>query len=192
MSYSRASFMVPLHASQKTRDQVGTNQIRKVFSNLVRSCTLHLVPCPFSLASLLLLFPAIPYNSCFQNHRLMILSKKLCFSCCTLLFIAAASCDKDNDNVKEVTFPPKDITYVVKGTNIKLNFIDSQSVFQRDRVFKDSFHYAFKKGPGAQIGISVNSQSPADTIYSWHIFINGKLYANAFSVGGAYLTVPYD
>ena len=109
-----------------------------------------------------------------------------------LLVIAATSCDKDKEVIKEVTFIPKDILYVVKGTHLKLNFIDSQSVFQKDRAFQDSFHYAFKKGPGAQIGISVHSQSPADTIYSWHIFINGKLYANAFSEGGAYLTVPYD
>ena len=110
---------------------------------------------------------------------------------CSLPVLLPAQ-DKDKEVIKEVTFIPKDILYVVKGTHLKLNFIDSQSVFQKDRAFQDSFHYAFKKGPGAQIGISVHSQSPADTIYSWHIFINGKLYANAFSEGGAYLTVPYD
>jgi hypothetical protein len=122
----------------------------------------------------------------------MPLSTKLYLSCCIVTLITATSCDKDKDNVKEVTFPPKDITYIVKGTNIKLNFIDSQSVFQQDKVFTDSFHYAFKKGPGANIGISVHSLSPADTIYGWQILINGKLYANAFSGGGAYFTVPYD
>ena len=122
----------------------------------------------------------------------MTLLKKHVLLIFVLLAVTGASCDKDKEVIKEVTFIPKDILYVVKGTQLKLNFIDSQSVFQRDRVFKDSFHYAFKKGPGAQIGISVNSQSPADTIYSWYIFINGKLYANAFGIGGAYLTVPYD
>jgi hypothetical protein len=106
------------------------------------------------------------------------------------IIVAAVSCRKDRD--KEKTYPPKNITYIVKGTNIKLNFIDSQSVFQQNKVFADSFHYSFKKGPGAGIGISVHALSPADTIYGWQILINGKLYANAFSTGGAYLTVPYD
>ena len=89
----------------------------------------------------------------------MPLSAKLCFSCCIFILITTASCEKDK--VKEVIFPTKDITYVVKGSNIKLNFIDSQSVFQRDWVFKDSFHYAFKKGPGAQIGISIATKHTA-------------------------------
>ena len=130
--------------------------------------------------------PALKKNMHMTPHR------KHLFLIFVLLAASSASCDKEKEVIKEVTFIPKDILYVVKGTQLKLNFIDSQSVFQKDRVFKDSFHYQFKKGPGASIGITVNRQSTSDTIYSWHIFINGKLFANAFSEGGAYFTIPYD
>ena len=109
------------------------------------------------------------------------------------LIIIAGSCKKDKEPKEPVPgFAEKNILYLVKGTHLKLNYIDSESVFQRDQVFQDSFRYEFRKGPGASIGITINRQSASDTIYSWHIFINGKLYANAFSEGGVYLTVPYD
>lgn len=86
----------------------------------------------------------------------------------------------------------KTVVYLVKGTNLKLDFIDSNSVFQTNMVYVDSFKYEFKKGSGASIGISIFKASSSDTIYSWSIFIDNKLYANAFSEGGAYFTVPYN
>lgn len=124
----------------------------------------------------------------------MVLYKKYSVLFLGLIFTGVSSCKKDTDQIKDTdpVFVPKDILYLVKGTHLKLNYIDSESVFQRDQVFQDSFRYEFKKGPGASIGISVFHQSTTDTVYSWHIFINGKLFANAFSQGGAYLTVPYD
>ena len=108
---------------------------------------------------------------------------------CAIITILFA-CEKDK-NI-EPTFVEKNILYLVKGTHLKLNYIDSGSVFQKDQVFQDSFRCEFKKGPGASIGISVFRESASDTVYSWHIFINGNLYANAFSEGGAYFTIPYD
>ena len=86
----------------------------------------------------------------------------------------------------------KKILYVVKGTNFKVNYIDSTSRFQSDHVFQDSFHYEFIKGSGAEIGMSIYLQAPTDMIYSWAIYVNDKLYANAYSQGGAYFTVPYN
>ena len=123
----------------------------------------------------------------------MVLLKKYPVLFLGLIFAGVNSCKKDTVQIKDrdQIFVPKDILYLVKGTHLKLNYIDSKSVFQRDQVFQDSFWYEFKKGPGASIGISVFRQSTTDSIYSWHIYINGKLYANAFSEGGAYLTVPY-
>ncbi len=110
----------------------------------------------------------------------------------SLIFIIL-SCGKDK--VKEIFNNQaglKTVVYLVKGTNLKLDFIDSNSVFQTHKVYADSFRYEFKKGSGASIGISIFKVSSSDTIYSWSIFIDNKLYANAFSEGGAYFTVPYN
>jgi len=106
-----------------------------------------------------------------------------------VLLITALSCTKKENPVPRGKI--RDILYRVKGSNIRLNYIDSNSVFQRDQVFSDSFSYAFKKGSGASIGISVYRYSPDDQVTEWDIYIDGKLYANAFGEGGAYLTVPY-
>lgn len=86
---------------------------------------------------------------------------------------------------------PRHVLYLVKGSHIKMNFIDSTSGFLRDQVYADSFRYEFKRRPGTGIGITVNVPSPGDTIYNWEVRIDGKLVANAFSVGGAYLNIPY-
>jgi hypothetical protein len=94
---------------------------------------------------------------------------------------------KDNPN-----FTPRHIVYEVTGTNFRLNYIDSNDVFQKDQIYQNTFRYEFQKGPGAWIGISIFLQTPADSIRSWSVYIDNKLYANAFSVGGAYLTVPYN
>lgn len=83
------------------------------------------------------------------------------------------------------------VSYNVKGSNIRVNFIDSNTVFQKDKTYHGSFDYTFRKGSGAPIGISVFKQTALDTIYSWTLTIDGKLYANAFSEGGAYLSVPF-
>jgi len=111
---------------------------------------------------------------------------KYLFLC--LLTIAALSCKK----TPPVHYAPRHVMYLVRGSHIRLNFIDSTSVFQRDRIYTDSFRYEFKRGPGTGIGMSVGVPSPADTISGWELRIDGKLYANAFSTGGAYLTIPYN
>ena len=105
-----------------------------------------------------------------------------------LIIAAGLSCKKD----KPVHYPPRHVTYWVRGSHIKLNFIDSTSVFQSGKVYTDSFRYEFNRGPGAGIGMSVGIPSLSDTIYNWELRIDGKLYANAFSTGGAYLTIPYN
>jgi hypothetical protein len=106
-----------------------------------------------------------------------------------LIVAAAFACKKDRTQTSN--YPPRHVLYLVKGTQIKMNFIDSNSGFQRDQLFSDSFRYEFSRKPGTGIGISVGVASPQDTIYSWEIRIDGKLTANAFSVGGAYLSIPY-
>ncbi|MEO5564983.1 MAG: hypothetical protein ABIR18_16170 [Chitinophagaceae bacterium] len=118
--------------------------------------------------------------------------KKLVFFC-SFLLAGILSCKKDNeleDNINGKAGDRK-ITYVVDGTHFRLNYIDSNNVFQRDRTFTDHFSYEFSKGSGASIGMSIFLLDPSDQIYSWKIYIDDKLYANAFSEGGAYLTVPY-
>lgn len=106
------------------------------------------------------------------------------------LMITVLSCTK-----KEHPVTPRGrlstIVYLVRGSNIRMNYIDSASVFQRDKVFTDSFRYEFKKGSGASIGMSVYRLSPDDSINEWDLYIDGKLYANAFSEGGVYMIVPY-
>jgi hypothetical protein len=103
-------------------------------------------------------------------------------------------CEKINVTSPSVTPPGKTrtIVYEVKGTRIKMNFIDSNSVFREQQVFYNSFRYQFQKGSGASIGFSITRFSPVDEIYSWNLFIDGKLYANSFSEGGVYMTVPYN
>jgi len=86
---------------------------------------------------------------------------------------------------------PRQILYLIKGTHFNLNFIDSNNIFHQNVTIVDSFHYAFTKGAGGNIGISITRYTPSDIIYSWEIYIDGKLYANAFSEGGAYMVVPY-
>jgi len=104
-----------------------------------------------------------------------------------LLAFLALACKKD----KPLNTNPRHVTYLVTGTRIKLNFIDSTSGFLRDQLYTDSFHYDFWRKPGTSIGITVNPASSADTIYNWEIRVDGKLVANAFSTGGAYLSIPY-
>lgn len=106
----------------------------------------------------------------------------------SLGLIACICCKKEVPKV----YNPKKVVYLVRGTQFRLNFIDSNSVFQKDKVFRDSFRYEFIKGPGASIGISIYRFSAADTIFSWELFLDGQLFANAFSEGGVYSTVPYD
>lgn len=106
-----------------------------------------------------------------------------------LLFVLLFACKKETQQTARAK--TRDIVYEVSGTHFKLNYIDSNSVFKRDEVYNDTFRYAFKKGSGASIGISISKQTSDDQIYSWKIYIDGQLYANAFSEGGAYLTVPY-
>jgi hypothetical protein len=116
--------------------------------------------------------------------------KPILFICLVLLF--NISCKKDKDDPKEAVAGTSKVLYVVDGTHFRLNFIDSNSVFKRDQLFSDHFAYEFRKGSGASIGMSIFTLDPTtDSIYSWKIYIDGKLYANAFSEGGAYLTVPY-
>lgn len=88
-------------------------------------------------------------------------------------------------------FVPKKVLYLVKGTHFRLNFIDSNNNFQQDRIFKDSFRYEFTKAPGNAIGMSIFRFSPTDQIFGWALYFNGKLYANAFSEGAVYSTVPF-
>lgn len=108
-----------------------------------------------------------------------------------VIFIAvmAFACRKERPPVSN--YPPRHVMYLIKGTHIKLNFIDSTGGFQRDRLFTDSFRYEFWRKPGTGIGMSVGVATPEDVIYGWEIRIDGKLCANAFSVGGAYLNIPY-
>ncbi len=116
--------------------------------------------------------------------------KKLLWALLTICTILSCKKDKANEDVNKASL--KTVAYVIKGTHIKLNFIDSNSIFQSGKIYTDSFIYIFKKGSGADIGISVYKQAASDSIFNWSIYINGKLYANAFSEGGAYLTVPYN
>src|SRR5882672_5438673 len=105
--------------------------------------------------------------------------------CLATFFLA---CKKD----KPLNTHPRHVTYLVKGTHIKMNFIDSTSGFLRDQFYTGSFLYEFMRKPGTSIGMTVNAASSADTIYNWEIRVDGMLVANAFSVGGAYLSVPYN
>jgi hypothetical protein len=115
--------------------------------------------------------------------------KKLLVAC--LLTTGMLSCSKDKEATRDNKAGGSTIVYIVEGTHFRLNYIDSNSVFQKDETYSDHFRYEFKKGSGANIGMSVFLLNSTDQIYSWKIFIDNKLYANAFSEGGAYLTVPY-
>lgn len=108
-----------------------------------------------------------------------------------LFVIGALSCKKNHDEPPK-TYPPKQVIYSVKGSNFVLNYIDSNSNFQSNQAFQGSFDYTFYKTPGSPIGMSIALASAADSIISWSIFIDGKLYANAYSTGGAYMLVPYE
>jgi hypothetical protein len=106
-----------------------------------------------------------------------------------LTALAFCACKKSDDPTP--SYPPREVTYVVKGTKFTLNFIDSSNAFEKGVIKQDSFRYDFWKGPGTNIGITVASFSPSDTVYSWEIYIDGKLSANALGQGGAYFGVPY-
>ena len=112
-----------------------------------------------------------------------------------VLFLTLFGCKKNITDEKRAITPvghSKKIVYEVHGSKFRLNYIDSNSVFQKDQVYDSIFHYEFWKGSGASIGITIHKNSPGDTIFSWELYINDKLYANAFSEGGVYLIVPYD
>lgn len=114
----------------------------------------------------------------------------------SIFFSIACNKAKHRHNDDDAPIVPvgalRTIVYSIKGTNFNVSFIDSNTIYQRSQVYKDSFVYEFKKGSGAGIGMSVAKQSPStDTIYSWQITIDGVLYANAFSEGGAFFDVPY-
>lgn len=113
-------------------------------------------------------------------------------------FLLAISCSKHKHHSDDDNAPinpvgiSRTVVYTVKGTNFNIDYIDSNSVYKTDQVFMDSFVYTFKKGSGANVGLTVHPQSGlTDIIYSWSITIDGVLYANAFSEGGAFLSVPY-
>jgi hypothetical protein len=88
-------------------------------------------------------------------------------------------------------FVARKVVYEVKGTKFRISYIDSVSVFRQDQVYTGSFRYEFRRGPGASIGFSVYKFSSSDTIAEWRIMIDNKLYALAFSEGGAYLDIPF-
>jgi len=106
-----------------------------------------------------------------------------------LIVATALACKKDRQQTSN--YPPRHVLYLVKGTHIKMNFIDSISGFRQGQLFTDSFRYEFSRKPGTGIGMSVGIADSTDVIYGWEIRVDGKLVANAFSVGGAYLNIPY-
>jgi hypothetical protein len=106
--------------------------------------------------------------------------------CCFFFILGASSCSKDKESALSI----RKIVYVVTGTHFRLNYIDSNSVFQKDQIFSGSFRYEFRREPGTAIGISIFKVAPDDLIYSWEIYIDDKLHADAFSEGGAYFTIP--
>lgn len=129
----------------------------------------------------------------------MKMTRILLFSFSWLAVTAIISCRKDRHRDEDKNQPTiinqaslKTIVYTVKGTHFRMNYIDSNSIFRRDGDLHDFFRYEFRKGSGASIGMSVFPFDTNDEIYSWTIYIDGKLYANAFSEGGAYFTVPYN
>jgi hypothetical protein len=135
---------------------------------------------------LILALPAYQKGQPFMNPR-----NYFIFPLC-LAVAVIFSCNKAATHPSGPgTTTPRQILYLIKGTNFNLNFIDSSNNFQQNVTMVDSFHYSFKKGAGGNIGISILRYTPADIIYSWEIYIDGKLYANAFSEGGAYMVVPY-
>jgi hypothetical protein len=97
----------------------------------------------------------------------------------------------DEPGLSGADTPKRNVTYIVKGTKFKLNFIDSTNNFQQNVVGTDGFQYSFAKGAGANIGMSISAFSAADTITSWEIDIDGKVAVIAYSDGSAYFTVPY-
>lgn len=86
----------------------------------------------------------------------------------------------------------KRITYKIKETNFRLNYVDSTGKFLKDVLRKDSMRYEFKRGSGAGIGFSVSKEDSTDTIYFWEILVDGKPKANSEGAGGAYFIVPYN
>jgi hypothetical protein len=108
-----------------------------------------------------------------------------------LMAVVMTACKKDKPKPPPY-YPPRHVMYLVKGTHIKLNFIDSTGGFLRDQLYTDSFRYEFWRTPGTNIGMSVGIAALSDVIYGWEIRVDGKLRANAFSTGGAYMAVPFD
>ncbi len=129
----------------------------------------------------------------FKQRSLIIFFSVIC--------VCSGSCKKgkkdenlipNNKKQQESVAVKKKIVYLVRGTNFRLNYIDSNSVFKRGESGKDSVKYSFNKGSGENIGISIFKQLESDSIFYWEITINGKVQANAFSPGGAYMMIPYD
>ncbi len=112
-----------------------------------------------------------------------------------LIFTSACNKSKHRHDDDDSPIVPigalRSVTYSVKGTNFNVSFIDSNTIYKVNQVYKDSFVYEFRKGSGAGIGMTVSPQSTSDTVYSWRITIDGALYANAFSEGGAFFNIPY-
>jgi hypothetical protein len=119
----------------------------------------------------------------------MKLSKSSLLICFIVIVTQISSCSKDKQKA-EPPYTIRTVSYIVTGTRFKLNFIDSNSVFQENLIYTTGFRYEFQAGSGSEIGISIFKSAPDDLIYSWEIYIDDKLYANAFSEGGAYFTVP--
>jgi hypothetical protein len=107
--------------------------------------------------------------------------------CMIGLALFTTTCKKE----QKPNFTPKIVTYEVTGTHFRLNFIDSLHGFKENQLHNNSFIYEFRKAPGANIGFSIFKQAATDTIFAWRLSINHKLYANGFSEGGAWMTIPY-
>lgn len=106
----------------------------------------------------------------------------------TLCVFLAVGCKKRAD----IIFEPKQVVYNVKGTHFRVSYIDSNSVFVQNQFFRNEFTYVFRKSPGSPVGMSINTATVADTVYSWGIALDGRVFANAFSPGTAYLNIPFD
>jgi hypothetical protein len=110
-----------------------------------------------------------------------------------ILSVAFIQCKKDHkralDNLP--SYPSRLVHYKVSGTNVRLDYIDSTSTFLTDQPLNGNFDYEFRRGPGTQIGINVDPADSTGAVFSWEIYIDNKLFANAFSRGGAYFIIPY-
>ena|SRR5579871_1613603 len=107
--------------------------------------------------------------------------------------ISSFSCKKnssDPDGSSSST-TKKTVSYTVTGTKYTVSFIDSTNSYEQGVTESGTWTYTFKQGSGANIGMTIALATSSDTIDSWEITVDGKLYANAYSAGGAFFTVPY-